>query len=159
MDFLAALVVFTMILLSLLWVWGQVKTDISVQAATAERRERALRISEVLVSSQGKPTYWYTLNVTTNDVDVLGLAGQDHVLMREKLEAVQEANYSILKSVMGLGREDFTLTVTSNYTGDANTEYEIGESVPENPYQLVYRRLAVLDDKPVEVSLKVSYDV
>jgi hypothetical protein len=158
-DFFISLVIFTIIMLSIIWLWGKVRTDIKEYSVRADKREKALRLSEILVANRGKPPYWHLLDISSDEVSVIGLSGKHNHLMREKLEALASSTYSDVKEIMGLGREDFNLTVIKNWSGVQEVEYSIGRTNENASDQLVIRRLALLDNERVEVVLRLSYEI
>lgn len=156
LDMVFSLLVFTGILIVLVWLWGVARSDIHDYVFRAERREKALRTSELLISSPGSPVYWHLFNVT-GDLRSLGLAHEDHVLNADKIEAFCEANYSVVKILLGLTREDINFTVTRGYGSSPEVLYSCGAFINTSE-SVVVRRVAMLNGSDVETKLVMGYE-
>lgn len=161
-DFMIAIMIFVIIILSMLWLWHKVKNDMARYSFRAARREQALRLADQLVSARGRPHYWYLMNITNPKVNAIGLSGKDHALRRQKLDAFAEQtelNYTETKNILGLGREDYNVTITQDWDTSPVVLYSIGRNRENASDELVVRRLAILDNRRVEVLVRLSYEI
>jgi len=67
---------------------------------TAQMERKAVGVSDLLITSRGKPSYWHVKGSTKYS---LGLAWKDHVLSREKLLAIDDfPSYPQLRSMLAV---------------------------------------------------------
>ena len=157
MDLVTALFFFIIILLTLFWLWSQTSRHMSEYREGIARQTRLLDISTMLVKTQGSPPDWHLGRVSADDVHALGLATEDNVLSTAKLDALYAADYQSVREMMGLGSEDFELTVSGNYSGAPVVYYDIGASPPSRE-RMIVRRYAIFNGTHVELKLQAYYN-
>jgi len=157
MDFIASLFFFLVIILTLLWVWGETHRRISEYQEVSARHRRLLDVSTILVKTPGNPPDWHMHAVDPETVKALGLAREGNVLDDEKLETLEGADYMSLQEILGFGNENFTITVSDNITGSPSVLYSKGTGNTAKE-RLVVRRLALLNGTPVELKVEAYYN-
>ncbi len=158
LDLVAALLLFLVIILTVLWLWGLSRTNVTDYRETDARQERLLAVSSMLVGTGGQPPDWHLQgSIDRDNVDALGLASDPHILDRNKLEALEAADYQDLREILGLGDEEFNVSVIENWSGDARVLYSAGRTVESGEVR-VFRRYALLNDTRVELRLEAYYD-
>jgi hypothetical protein len=159
LDLMFSLAVFTVILLVILWVWGETHMHVNQLQERESRRLKAMDVSEVLVKTMGDPEYWEEFDeVDTGNTYSIGLASDENVLDEDKLVKLNNSNYSVVRTIMGFSREDFNITIVRNWSGVEEMLYSIGRSHVNATERSVIRRYALFNNSRVEFRLEVSYD-
>ncbi len=159
LDLIFSLTIFTIIILTILWAWGETHSRVSQFQERESRRIKAVDLSDILITTMGNPEYWEDRDVVnyTNTYSI-GLAGDENVLDIDKIVKLNNTNYTFSRMIMGLSREDYNLTIVSNWSGVEVFHYSMGRS-PENATERnIVRRYALLNGTRVEVRLELSYD-
>jgi hypothetical protein len=155
-DLVAALLLFLVILLTVLWLWRETGRHMNDYRESNARQTRLLELSTMLVKTQGNPPDWHDGPVNPTAVDALGLASSANVLDEDRLTAMDAADYENLRKIMGLGSEEFKVEVIENYSGDARTLYSIGATTTASETRVV-RRYALFNGTRVELKLTGYY--
>lgn len=158
MDMIAALFFFLVILLSFLWLWGETYRHMNEYRQERSRQTKLMDISSMLIRTTGNPPDWEHRKVRADSVRSIGLATEDNVLSDRKLSAFTSADYQTLREILGLGAEDFSLVVSSNYSGSPVVEYSIGTEI-NSKTKSVIRRYALLNGTIVELRLTGYYNM
>jgi hypothetical protein len=156
-DLVAALFFFMVILLSLSWLWAQTSRHMNEYRQTSARQTRLLSISTMLITTQGNPPDWQNREVTPENTRALGLVSEDNVLDRSKLVALDGAGYQNLREIMGLGSEDFEITVSGNFNGAPTVYFDKGKS-PQTGERMIVRRYALYNGTLVELKIQAYYN-
>jgi hypothetical protein len=157
LDMTVAVFFFTVIVLTMLWVWSETYRHMNDFNDANARHKRLNDVSSILVKTQGNPLNWHKLPLINPDtVASIGLAKDDNVLDKARLDALAAADYDGLKVIMGLGSEDFRITVSENYSGAPVIRYQVG-AAPASAENLVTRRYALLNGTRVELKLDAYY--
>jgi hypothetical protein len=156
-DLLVSLLFFLIIILSLTWVWSVASRHMSEYGDSAARQDMLLDVSTLLVKTPGNPPGWELQDtVTAGNVAALGLASGENVLDPAKVGRMAQEDYGELRKIMGFGRGDFRLTVTSNFSGSPVVLCSQGEEKAVGEKRVV-RRYALLNGTRVEVKLEEFY--
>ena len=75
----------------------------------------------------------------------------------DKLDAMAATGYQNMREILGLGSEDFRLTVAENWSGVPRVLYQKGVEESSSERAIV-RRYALLNGTRVEVKLEAYYD-
>lgn len=156
LDMIVALVFFLSMILTMLWLWGEVFRHINDHLESQARQTRLLEVSSMLVKTQGNPPNWHAGAVDPDVVDSIGLAGEENVLDEGKLQAFVGADYEDLRRIMGFGSENFYLTVSEDWDTTPTVLYFKGVN-PASSERRVMIRYALLDKTKVEVKLQTFY--
>ncbi|MFH0861520.1 MAG: hypothetical protein V1875_00685 [Candidatus Altiarchaeota archaeon] len=157
MDLIAALFIFLVIIVSMMWLWGTAYARMDAYRDSSSRQSRLLDISSALVKTPGNPADWQNGQVTPDRVYALGLASAENVLSEEKLTALESANYQSLREIMGLGSENFSITVSRDYGGTPEVLYSKGAVLDASERRIV-RRYALMNGTRVELKLEAYYE-
>jgi hypothetical protein len=158
LDLMAALFFFMVIIITLLWLWGQSQRHMVEYQDSSAKHKRLADISTLLVKSQGNPRDWEHHSVNPDDVNTLGLALTDNVLDPKKLDALSAADYDDLRVIMGFSSEDFRIVVAQNYSGVPVVLYAKGASVTTTGEKLVSNSYALFNNTRVELTLETYYN-
>lgn len=132
-DGVIALTIFALFIgFTLQFVTGnQAAAASSSEFATVQKR--AIQISDVLVTTPGRPVYWHVNDSQTKSI---GLVWKDRVLSTAKLKALQFIDYEKMRSVLGSGVYDLRLQLlNASNTSDTcpvdNTVIDEGETADD----------------------------
>jgi hypothetical protein len=158
LDMIVALFLFMVIVLSVLWLWGEAYRYVYGMGDVRARMRKALDLSDMLVKTSGNPVNWFELDdVTTDNTRSIGLAKEENVLDSNRLDKLNSSNVSIIKTIFGLSKEDFELTVTANWTTTPAVFYNISSLDASSTKVYVVERVALLDDERVQLRLRIGY--
>jgi len=157
-DMVTALFFFLVIILSMLWVWAEAYRHMVDYRDVQSRQERLATVSSMLVKTPGSPPNWESSGgVTLSGVDAIGLAREPNVLDEGKMMAFMSADGENLRERMGLGSENFSLTVTEDWAGTPRIIYYMGDSTAGKE-RMIARRYALFNGSRVELKLEAYYN-
>ncbi|NIO23056.1 MAG: hypothetical protein GTN38_03465 [Candidatus Aenigmarchaeota archaeon] len=146
LDFVTSLVIFTLVLIPLLFVWNYVNIQNMEQRTFDEIETLALSISDSLIRTKGVPENWNSSNV-----NVIGLAEGENVLSIPKVsEFLYMGNneYDLTKNIL-VGRYDFFFSIT-----DLNgTVYGTAGSKPADRTIVPVERYCLYNNRVVKIEL------
>jgi hypothetical protein len=158
MDLMVSVFFFMVILLSMLWVWGESHRHMNEFREASGKSRRIGEVATILVKSPGNPRNWETqLMLSPDTVSAMGLAGEPNVLDPVKLDQMNSMDYEMLREVLGLGTENFTIIVSSNYSGKPVVLYSKGMESDAGE-RLTAKRYALLNGTRVELELATYYN-
>jgi hypothetical protein len=102
LDFVLSAVVFSLALITVLFIWNYTNTETAERIEFKRAEGLVLSISDVLIRTSGVPDDW---NTTT--VKVLGLASDENVLNRTKVERFLSLDYNGSKRILGVPLYDY----------------------------------------------------
>jgi hypothetical protein len=158
LDLIAAMLFFLIILLAVFWLWSSAYRHMGEYRESNARQAKLQDISSMLVKTQGNPPDWQTRPVDPDSTLAIGLASSENVLDAGKLQKFADADYERLREIMGLGGEDFSLTVAENYSGAPVVRYSVGAEMGSRQKSVV-RRYALLNGTRVELKLTGYYNM
>lgn len=154
LDMLIAASVFITIFVASVSLWGNSLLQIQRFEERRVTTQKAFDASELLATQAGDPPNWHTMDaadVNTSSVRNVGLAESAGVLSREKVERFTELDYEAVTLLLGLGREDFNVTVRNATYGIL---YSAGKPVGDSV--TLARRVCLLDDELVYLDVLLS---
>jgi hypothetical protein len=158
LDMIVAIMFFIVIILSMLWVWGEAYRHMVDYRDMKGRQERLAQVATMLVKGGGNPPNWeYSQAVSPSSVKAIGLAREPNVLDEKKLARFMSADERALHEIMGLGSENFSLSVTEGWSTSPRVIYRIGNATTSNE-RLIVRRYALFNGSRVELKLEASYN-
>jgi len=101
-DYVVSAVIFVTAMIIILFFWSNATTQTLEQTQLSEMQEKTLTVSDVLIRNPGSPDNWTNLTVV-----VLGLAGEEKILDRDKLFNFTYTDYTKSKSILGIGKFEF----------------------------------------------------
>ena len=159
LDTMVALAIFLAIMLGVLWVWGETYRQIYSSAETHARMRKLLDVTDSLVKTTGDPVNWFEASqVTDANTYQIGLAKDENVLDRNRLNKFNETDMDTLKTVLGLMKEDFELTVIANWTTDPVIQYNVSGLNRSTSRVFVVERVVLLDGDRTLLRLKSGYN-
>ncbi len=157
-DMMVSVVFFMVIIVSMLWVWTHAQGTMTAYDLRMSRMERLTFLSQALVATPGRPANWHENGpYNADNILAIGFAKNANELTPERLDRFVSMDYEILRTIMGLGAEDFHLTVQEDWDGTPITHYEKG-SVLDTSVVMVVERYALLEGTPVKMRVEVYYD-
>ncbi|MBD3388461.1 MAG: hypothetical protein GF416_05265 [Candidatus Altiarchaeales archaeon] len=158
LDMIIAVFLFVVILLGILWLWSETYRQVYYSGDENARFRKSVDVSDILVKSGGTPANWY-LNeeVTTANTHSIGLAEEENVLDRVRIDKFNASNTTILRTILGLTRETFEVTITANWTTTPNLLYNVSDFNSSSTKVHVVERIALLDGERVRLKVKVGY--
>lgn len=152
LDLLISSSILILVLLSTYEVYNTSVLRIQEYTDDIKTTTRALDISQALVKTPGYPVDWNELStIDETTVTSFGIAFQDNRIDEEKLQALSTVDYDVLKQVMGLGKDDFSIQVKD--VAEGSLAYDFGYSQPGYPVKV--SRLALINETVVEVVVNV----
>ncbi|MBI5159303.1 hypothetical protein HY992_04240 [Candidatus Micrarchaeota archaeon] len=115
-DFVLALALFSLVVLSIAFAWEDVRAQASDFQAHAKIYSTAEAVSDSLVRSKGFPANW-----SAGDVQSIGLASEARVLNESKAGRLLELNYAVAKSKLGAWEYEFYFNLTDSNGSIINT--------------------------------------
>jgi len=109
LDYIMSVVIFTMILVILLPVWGTVNQQIQDAEARKEMQMVSISVVELFSRSTGNPSNW-----TNESIFSIGLANSAHVVNATKVLELRKIDYRTAKSLLGMNPYNFTLNFTNS---------------------------------------------
>ena len=85
----------------------------------------------------------------------LGLVDDNNILNNDKLDKLAALDYAEAKLLLGLGKEEFNLTVT-NIEGTSSTLYNIGQ--PTNATNILVTRYGLLNGNLTKIELRLFFN-
>lgn len=156
LDLVIASSIFIGILLLAMTSWN----DILLKSYRFENKreiyQKALDVAESLVTFEGSPSDWHLLalaDIVPNNVSSFGLAKEPNVLDRDKIEKLNQVDYDTARDILGLGREEFNLTI---YNSTNDVVYSMGNSIQETT--ALVQRYALLDGYNAKIELRLFYN-
>lgn len=157
LDLVIAASIFIAIMLSIIGAWNDIRYRIDRYEDKRLISQKALSVAELLTKTGGDPVYWEGLGTVDSDtVNSLGLSSGDNILDEEKLVRFGTADYGEIKTILGLSREEFNLTVYNVTGGNRVLLYSFGRSYNETNSRV--SRYALLDNDLVELRLVLFYN-
>jgi hypothetical protein len=101
-DLMVAVTLFLAAMAAVAWGWGYSKARMDSAMLSQSMESEAYMLSDMLVKSCGSPPDWHKRPLDAN-VSSVGLADRDRVLSEGKFEAVEAADYQLLRDMFGLG--------------------------------------------------------
>lgn len=102
LDFILSIIIFSLILLSILFIWNYTNAEISERLEFKKMKTLALFISDILIRSTGIPENW-----EENNVKVIGLAENENILNKTKVLRFINMDYNTSKRVLGIQLYDY----------------------------------------------------
>ncbi|RLI96216.1 MAG: hypothetical protein DRO99_04875 [Candidatus Aenigmatarchaeota archaeon] len=116
-DFTASIVVFLSVVAVFIFAWGYISTEMQNSVVILNAERDALALSDSLIRISGEPDDW-----DAGNVEVIGLADEEHVLNSTKLVRFASIGYGKAKALMGIGDYGFHFSVlTPNGTSVFST--------------------------------------
>lgn len=106
-DYLASLLVFALLVTIFLGIWNTVVQNQAEFNTGEQMRSRALYTTTFLVSTPGYPSDW-----TSDTVQIVGLAEEDHVLNSSKLDEFDDMTLEKQKELMRT--QNFLLNISNS---------------------------------------------
>jgi len=157
MDAGIALMIFLVILMSIATLWAETYRHVYGIGEMSPLKRRAVDVSELLVKTGGDPINWYELNaVNDSNTYSLGLAREENVLDRLRLDKLNETNKTVINTIFGLAGEGFELTVTHNWTTSPNVRYNITTLNGSAATVYTAERIVLLDGERAALRLRVG---
>ena len=156
LDLVIAFILVAFILISVMEVWNNTISKLSVFQSKKTSDNRLLDISELLLKTPGDPVNWYKMgDVNPSTVKTIGFAAEDNILDPARIEKASEVDYDDLKDILGLSKEEIHITVTDLESWNRTTVYELGK--PAEDTALTLSRYALLNDSMVELRITLYY--
>lgn len=162
LDLVIASAVFVGILLSVIYLWSDTVKSISRTSEKSDLDSKVRDVSEALVKTPGDPPDWQKMSasdINSSTVKSLGLTKEDNILDPEKLNKFGLINYEEARTIMGLSREAYNITIT-NSTNEIvysfGRPFEVGDCGPYGcpPRSIASaERLALLGGNKVKISV------
>lgn len=102
LDFIASAVIFTAAVVLVIFAWSFTSAQTGGQARLADMESIALELSDSLIRTGGVPDDW---NSTT--VQSLGLASEESILSRTKVNRFINLSYTQARGLMGIETYEF----------------------------------------------------
>lgn len=156
-DLFVGVTIFLLVLTSFLILWSTGINRLTYFEKERWRDETARVIAEQLVESPGYPTHWEQISILTEtNLRTIGLTKERNVLNMDKIQKLlhldDDQNYTFIKRVLGAGKYDFCVNVSSL---DGTNLYSYGRAPTSDSVVSVVSRLAILDDNIVVVNVYV----
>lgn len=154
-DMMVSVIFFMVIIASMLWVWGQSQNAISQYDNRMERMEKLIYIGQSLVTTSGRPANWHESGPFDSEgVKALGLAHSPNELSHGRLERLESMEYEDLRIILGLGAQDFHISIEHNWSGESVILYEAGQHLDAQQI-MVAERFALLNETPVRMRIRL----
>lgn len=165
-DTIISLSIFMFILMSILSVGITLNIKVSEVSKKRYMHEKAFDIADVLLRTPGSPPNWYRLaSIDATTVNCLGLASEDNVLDKYKLDKFKElteptATCDDVRKMLGVGAftieiEDMNSPPLSIYSFKCITGLT-GETITTDE-TIIVERYALLDDKTLDDKKRVKF--
>jgi hypothetical protein len=125
-DMGVAVFIFMVIVLSILALWAETYRHVFGVGERGPLWRRAVDVSELLVKTNGDPVNWFEKGqVNTSNTYHIGLAKEENVLDKNRLDKLNTTNKTVINTIFGLAGDRFELTVTANWTDNPRLLYNI----------------------------------
>ena len=157
MDLLIGFFIVLFIVLSFTEVWNSTVIQLGVFDSRRTMDRRISDVAESLVKTTGSPPRWFMLGtVNSTSVKSMGFAARDNVLSGERLGRTASMDYDDLRSILGLSREEYYITVTDLESANKTVLYSIGRDF--SGQKAVASRFALLNGTIVEVKVSLYFE-
>ena len=156
LDFTASVVLLTFILLFSLLMWNSLAVRWKTSEGYRQMQTDALFASDALMTTSGRPYSWEMRSQIDNNVSMIGLARTRNELSRMKIEKLVASNasaYDAVKGMLGLGRYELFINITS--IGPGSVHYEFGKHAGALNDSVVYERFGLIEGAPVKARVEV----
>ncbi|MFH0972018.1 MAG: hypothetical protein V1835_05645 [Candidatus Micrarchaeota archaeon] len=159
-DFIFAVSLLVFIFAMALYTSDSVAASINAQEGERELKIAADNAISQLLETPGNPSNWDYLAFTDSNVKSVGIAAGRNALNREKMERLMEImnsdseNYHLMKRILALDlpASNFSISI---YNQSQFKLYEAGVAQTKTGTVVSVQRLALLDDQPVMVNLRL----
>ena len=157
-DLIVSTCFFMVIILSMLWVWSSTARQMSEYSEVDAKYKRVLDITQILVTDRGNPSNWYESAIVSEDgVYALGLVSSPNILDGKRIDNFLAIEYEVLKKILGLGGEEFRLTIIRDIHDSRQLLYEKG-AVQNFEERISIKRYALFEGEPVELKMTIYFD-
>lgn len=150
LDLVVASLLFLSIILLFVWSWGELNNTIWSYEYMQHNRDLALDMTDVLLHTQGNPTYWEALtNISSANVKSIGLVSEPGILDINKIDALKNMPVAESARILGHLRGGYSIKISVPGTGVIT---RLGE---EKDALSVVQRPAILEDRVVVFELRI----
>ncbi len=105
-DLALSLLIFFTAMLSMLFAWSYMSSDIAETRQIKTMQLRALTVSDSIIRTPGIPLDWNESNV-----EVIGLASSDNTLVTSKVDSFMAMEYGKARALLGVSPYDFYMEI------------------------------------------------
>ncbi len=154
MDFLGSIVIFVFLIITIILVWDLYNLRLNSNLENEETVFKLVKITDLLVETQGIPTNWNTTNV-----QVIGLTSKDRKFDSNKLYLFKNLQYNKTRELFNIENYDFYFKITdlNGALISANNQFiEIGpQPEVDNDSIITIRRFALYGSQKVILEFSV----
>ena len=148
-DLFISIAIFIILIVAIIISWNTYSIRLKDRIIYDDMLYNAYQITDLLVNSQGEPSNWNYSNV-----QVIGLAHNDHNISTNKLNALYNLSYSKSKELFNIERYEFYLQITNSSNYNLVNPYG-NISIPSSEDVTKIRRYVIYENKEAVLQLTI----